>query len=89
MTTVTKMIEALLQSEVRYSNQQIVDLVKEKFPEAKTTTKSVSSAASTMRRFGVDVAKREHANPSERIRELEAEVADLKAQLAELLEAAA
>lgn len=81
--TVTKMIETLLLDPSKFSNQQIVDKVLDQFPEAKTTTKSVASVASTMRRFGLDVAKRDHESPNERIKELEEEVRQLKLRIEE------
>lgn len=69
------------------SNQAIADKVLERFPDAKTTAKSVASVASVARKYGVDIAKRPSANPSERIAELEARIAELEAQLEEALAA--
>jgi polyhydroxyalkanoate synthesis regulator phasin len=83
MTTVTKMIEALL-LDATLSNQAIVDAVIKQFPEAKTTTKSVASVASVMRRFGVAVPKRTVDSPNERVAELEAQVARLEMMLNDL-----
>lgn len=83
-STVTKMIEALLIDQVKYSNQEIVDLVRIDFPDAKTSTKSVASVASTMRRFGIDVAKRDPESPNERIKELEGLLKSANEKIAEL-----
>lgn len=82
--TVTKLIEALLTGETRYSHSEIVQLVKAQFPEAKTSTKSVASTASVMRRFGIKVEKSIPANPTERINELLAKIDDLEGQVLRL-----
>lgn len=81
--TVTKLIEELLKT-TELSNQEIVDKVKLQFPNANTSTKSVASTASVMRRFGIEIAKRKATNPTETIANLEAEVAALKQQIASL-----
>ncbi len=78
--TINDMILDLLKS-TNLSNQEIADKIVAANPNAKTTAKSVASVASVARRFGVDVPKREHSNPSEKIAELEAKVADLERQL--------
>lgn len=86
--TINDMILDMLKS-TNLSNQQIADAILEQKPDAKTTAKSVASVASVARRYGVSVPKREHANPSERIAELEARVAELEAELEMLREEAA
>ena len=68
--TIGELIQDLLMNS-DLSNQQIADKVKEKFPEAKTTHKSVASIASVARKYGVLVPKRPSANPSEKIAELQ------------------
>ena len=78
--TIGEMITDLL-STTDFGNQQIADLVKAQFPEAKTTAKSVASVASVARRYGVSIAKRPSASPTERIQELETQLAEAQRQI--------
>lgn len=54
---ITKQVRQLL-LDTEYGYPAIVDIVKHKYPEAKTTTRSVASVASEMRKAGLNVAVR-------------------------------
>lgn len=71
--TIGQLIQSLLTT-TDMSNQEIADKVRQQFPDAKTTAKSVASVASVARRYGVTIAKRPTAAPTERIAELERQV---------------
>lgn len=71
--TVGTLIQNLLQT-TDLSNQEIADKVRQQFPDAKTTAKSVASVASVARKYGVQIAKRPTNAPTERIAELERQV---------------
>lgn len=59
---IVKTVEALVQDQ-SLSYAAIVDLVKVEFPHAKTTTKSVASIASDLRRRGVLLPSRVYRVP--------------------------
>jgi hypothetical protein len=78
--TIGELIQELLMNS-DLSNQQIADKVIQQFPSAKTTAKSVASIASVARKYGVNIAKRPSANPSERIAELQAQLDEANREL--------
>ena len=57
--TVGALVEALVATELAYD--EIVRMVRERFPDARTTVRSIASVASVLRNRGVDVPLRRGA----------------------------
>lgn len=58
--TIQSVVASLVMN-VELSYDQIVEMVREQFPDANTSTRSVASVASRLRKAGVDVPMRKAA----------------------------